>query len=224
MPEILLRHCPPESAELLQKWLANKKIQIRISRSRMTKLGDFRPPHNSYSARISVNHDLHPMEFLITLAHEIAHYDVFAASGFRIRTRRSSIKPHGVEWKEVFRGYIREVIIFGNKYIQSKDEEREDSVWNYKVLKALQMCYLERERIASTPCPELKKILENGENDKLLRVQDLDEGTVFTIRNGRSFIMGKKLRTRYRCKEVRTQKTYTLHPLAEVIKKKNIRL
>ncbi|MCD6347262.1 MAG: hypothetical protein J7L96_07580 [Bacteroidales bacterium] len=236
LPDILLRHCPSGSSELLRKWLQGKQFSLRISRSRVSKLGDFRPAHNYRIAQISINEDLHPVEFLVTLAHEIAHYDISKAQGTRFKAQGLRLKaqgtrhkgqglrnlPHGVEWREAFRAYVREII----EYRGDRDRELGDGTHDgehheflsKEIKDALRKCYLERERIASTPCMELKRIIEKDSFNKVLRVQDLDEGMVFSIRNGKSFIKGPRLRTRYRCMELGTRKTYTLHPLAEVIR------
>ena len=113
--------------------------------------------------------------------------------------------PHGVEWKETFRRYINEII--------------ESGIVEEVVSDALRKCYLERERIATSPCMELKKHLEGDLEDDVLRVYDLEEGEEFILRNGRVFIRGSKLRTRYRCQELNTGKIYTVHGLAAVVKK-----
>lgn len=113
--------------------------------------------------------------------------------------------PHGVEWKEAFRQYIVDII--------------ESGIVEVEVNEALRKCYLERERIATSPCMELKKHLEGDLEDQVLRVHDLGEGEEFVLRNGRVFIRGSKLRTRYRCQELGTGKIYTVHGLAAVVKK-----
>ena len=72
-------------------------FELRIARSRSTKLGDFRYRPDQKVQKISINHDLNPYQFLITLIHEIAHHRVF-----RDYDRRG-IRPHGPEWKRSFR-------------------------------------------------------------------------------------------------------------------------
>lgn len=203
--QVLQNHCPSGSEALLQSWLHNRQVIIRISPDRISKLGDFRSPQNGYPARISINKGLSLVEFIVTLAHELAHYDVYRAKGKRRKWGRNRILPHGVEWKEAFRRYIVDII--------------ESGIVEVEVNEALRKCYLERERIATSPCMELKKHLEGDLEDKVLRVNDLEEGEEFVLRNGRVFIRGSKLRTRYRCQEFNTGKIYTVHGLASVVKK-----
>jgi len=46
-------------------------------------------------------------------------------------------------------------------------------------------------------------------------IESIAENTVFAFRN-RVFRKGKKLRKRYRCVELPSQKVYLFHPVAEV--------
>jgi len=203
--QVLQNHCPFGSKSLLQTWLLNRHVIIRISRDRVSKLGDFRAPQNSYPARISINGGLLPIEFLITLAHELAHHDVYKSKGIRQRWGRHKIKPHGIEWKTIFRQYIVEII--------------ESGIVDEELIGALRKCYLEREHIVSTPCIELKRLQEADIGEHVLRVCDLDEGDEFMLRSGRVFKRGSKLRTRYKCRDSNTGKIYTVHGFAPVIKK-----
>lgn len=206
--QVLQNHCPNGSDALLQSWLHNRQVIIRVSPDRISKLGDFRSPQNGYPARISINRGLSPIEFFVTLAHELAHHDIQGKGQKGKRQKwgkKNRILPHGVEWKEIFRRYIVDII--------------ESGIVEVEVSDALRKCYLERERIATSPCMEIKKHLEGDLEDKVLRVHDLEEGEEFILRNGRVFIRGSKLRTRYRCKELNTGKIYTVHGLAAVVKK-----
>src|SRR5690606_24218291 len=60
-----------------------------------TKFGDYRFPDHRGRHRISVNSNLNPYAFLITLLHEIAHLKAFKDHG-------KIIKPHGMEWQKTF--------------------------------------------------------------------------------------------------------------------------
>jgi SprT protein len=194
--EKLQAYCPPGSQELVNSWLKGRKFSLKISRERVSKLGDFRAGTMTQPARISVNNNLHPTEFLITFAHEIAHYDSFTHYG-----RRK--KPHGKEWKQNFRALLTEVI--------------ESGILDPEVCDAIIRCYFMKERIASSPCALLKEVV--GQDIKREPVvQDIELGQVFELRNGKRFIKGERLRTRYRCKEVSSGKFYTIHPLATVVK------
>lgn len=92
----VLRKYLPAGSELYAADLMEKhKIQLRIKNPRLTKLGDYRPPTEDNSHRISINRDLNPFAFLITFMHEVAHLLNFEKSGPRV-------PPHGLEWKREF--------------------------------------------------------------------------------------------------------------------------
>ena len=72
---ILEKYLPAQSLDYIHPWLVEHKVQLRISRRRITKTGDYRPPVRHRQHRISVNGDLNKQEFLITLVHEMDHLD-----------------------------------------------------------------------------------------------------------------------------------------------------
>ncbi len=187
---------PEGSAELVNHWLAESPVPVLLARSRRSKHGDFRVPRNNRPAYITMNHDLHPVEFLITLAHEIAHYRNWKKHGRRAR-------PHGPEWRDEFRKMLAEVL-------QSKLFEPELNTVIYQH-------YFKRKLIGSGSSEQLNRLLGKGlEESGIVRVADLPEGTIFTLRNGKSFIKGKKLRKRYQCRETVSFRIYSVHALAEV--------
>ena len=51
-----------------------------------------------------------------------------------------------------------------------------------------------------------------------IHIFELEQGTRFSIYNGREFLRGKKRVKRYECKEVKTGRIYLFSPNAEVIK------
>lgn len=69
------------------------RLKILISKDRKTKHGDFRWNQDEYL--ISINRGLSPYRFLITLVHEIAHFEV-------AKSYQKRVKPHGIEWKVSF--------------------------------------------------------------------------------------------------------------------------
>ena len=88
--ELLGQYLPSEAVEEVYHWLVEKKIHLKITRSRRTKLGDYRPPINHPNHRISVNHNLNPYSFLITFIHELAHLMVFEQFGNKAAPRTNS--------------------------------------------------------------------------------------------------------------------------------------
>ncbi|MGD1981060.1 MAG: SprT-like domain-containing protein, partial [Flavobacteriaceae bacterium] len=93
--ETILSFVPKEAKTQLKTLLEENGVPVIITKKRVTKHGDFRRKKNGEIA-ITINHTLNPYRFLITLIHELAHYQVYKTNGF-------NIKPHGEEWKNSFR-------------------------------------------------------------------------------------------------------------------------
>ena len=87
---------PLDSRSLIQKWVAEIDVVIKVVKPRKTKLGDFRYSFDN-KCIITINDDLNPFSFLITLTHEIAHAFVY-------KEFKGNVASHGKQWKEVFKG------------------------------------------------------------------------------------------------------------------------
>ena len=184
------------SEELVNRWLEASPVPVLLAKSRQSKHGDFRAPRNGRPAYITINHDMHPVEFLITLAHEIAHYRNWKKHGRRAR-------PHGPEWRNEFREMLAEILRAG--------------LFESEVSAAIVQHYFKRKLIGSGSSERLNLALGKGpELSGMLHVADLPEGSRFTLRSGKSFIKGQKLRKRYQCREVVSSRIYSVHPMAEV--------
>jgi SprT protein len=196
IPDIWRKRLVPGSEVLLEEWLTGADIQFRLTRTRATKHGDFRIPPAGKRAVITLNHDMHPVEFLITLTHEVAHFRVWKKYGRRAR-------PHGEEWKAEFRVMLKQII--------------ESGILDTKVSNAVVQCYFKRERIGSGACEAMYRALGlAGEESGVTRLADLPEGALFTLKNGRSFFKGEKMRNRYRCREKISGRIYSVHAMAEI--------
>ena len=80
----------PRVLELLD----HDHLVVIVKNERKTRHGDYkRLPNGKY--QITVNSNLNSYRFLITLIHEIAHFEAYNTYGRRI-------KPHGKEWKHTF--------------------------------------------------------------------------------------------------------------------------
>ena len=84
---------PPNTFAGVLEYLQVYKVHLTVARERRSILGDYRhrTPHHAH--RISVNGNLNPYAFLITLLHELAHL----LAQFRAGRRR--IPPHGAQWR-----------------------------------------------------------------------------------------------------------------------------
>jgi len=184
------------SEELVANWLIASPVPVVLAKTRGSKHGDFRISRQGRATYITVNHDLHPVEFLITLAHEIAHFRNWKKYGRRVR-------PHGPEWRNEFRDMLVEVLKTGLL-------ERE-------IAAAIVQHYFKRKLIGSGSSEQLNRLLGKTVKDiGVLRVADLPEGARFTLRSGKTFIKGRKLRKRYQCCDTVSSRIYSVHPMAEV--------
>ena len=69
-------------------------LTVKVKNERKTRHGDYKQLPNG-KHEITVNSNLNSYRFLVTLIHEIAHFEAYKTFG-------RSIKPHGKEWKYTF--------------------------------------------------------------------------------------------------------------------------
>jgi SprT protein len=194
--EGLSPYLPDRSLEIIMGWLGGKHVSMRISRGRRSKLGDYRPPVKDDVHSISVNGDLNPFEFLLTLTHEIAHMVIWEKYG-----RRS--KPHGIAWKKQYAlmlGLLIEKDIFPLE-IQSQirkqvDNPRANSKSNTELVRALH---------SHNP-------VQTG-----VFLEDIPHGAIFSLKDGRKFRKEEKLRKWYRCISQQNRKAYRISPVTRVL-------
>lgn len=171
-------------------------FELRISKSRKTKLGDFRPAHASKPPRISVNGDLGQYHFLITYTHEVAHALCWDRHGRKVA-------PHGQEWKDIYKELLQELIEL--KIFPSTIEEDLNS-------------HLQRPKASSCSDPTLYKKLNRFEKgEEIVFLDELEEGATFLIKGDKKFVKGKKRRSRYECKNLQNSRLYYVSGHAEVV-------
>jgi hypothetical protein len=194
--EYLQQFLPEGSVPLVMDHLHAYKVHLTITRERKSILGDYRHATRSHHHRISINGNLNPYSFLITLIHELAHLVVFMRYG-------NDVQSHGREWKAVYRAMLEDFIrlaIFPEDIL-------------YTLKKSL-------HNLPASSCADenlmrvLKKYDKN--NEAVLLVEDITEGKLFRIENGKVFKKGKKMRKRFQCEEVATGKLYLFSPIYEV--------
>lgn len=191
----LQKYLPAGSADYAHDLLWKYGIQLHIKKPRKTKLGDYRPPKQGEPHRISVNNDLNPYAFLITFLHETAHLINFEKNGFKV-------KPHGYEWKKEFHQVALPML--SAEFLPTE------------VLNAVTR-YTKNPSASSCTSPELVRALKvydlNVSGTVLL--ESLPEGSHFYIEN-REFKKGPKLRSRFRCIEIKSNRWYFVPGLLEV--------
>jgi hypothetical protein len=177
------------------KWYNEHHFHLRISKSRTSKFGDFRPAFKEKPNRISVNGDLNQYHFLVTLTHEVAHVANW-------NQHKNKVSPHGKEWQNTYSELLKELL----QTVDFPDD----------LLTALNR-HLKRPKASSCSDPILFKSLSNyNQQQKSIFLEDLPEGIVFSTRGSRIFKKGKKRRTRYECLEVNSQRIYLVSGHAEV--------
>jgi SprT protein len=194
---VLLKYLPDGSLELLLPLLNKYAIQLKISKPRKTKFGDYRFPKGKMPHRISVNGDLNPFAFLITLIHEYAHLVAFDKFGKRI-------KAHGSEWQFCFKE-------ISEPFLQS-------SIFPIKLQRAFRES-LARGHASSATDHNLLRVLKEFDtfhaDQAPTFVEDVEMGSVFVL-NDRIFRRGPKSRKRFKCEEIDSGRQFMVHPLAEV--------
>ncbi|MEJ5147772.1 SprT-like domain-containing protein [Sphingobacterium sp. MYb388] len=192
----LKRFMPEEAAPIISRWINDTGCLFKISKTRSTKLGDYRAPFRTAGHRISVNHDLNPYSFLITTIHEFAHLQTW-------QQHKHAVKPHGSEWKSNFQNLMNPFL-----GLQIFPAEIATAVAQYLANPAASSCtdlHLFRT---------LKKFDKHA--DQILTVEMLPEKSHFKLQNGRVFQKQEKVRKRYKCVELSSNKIYLFHPIAEI--------
>lgn len=186
----------PEGAiEDVHHMLDGHFFLIKVSGTRKSKHGDFRPAKSGYAHRISVNGSLNSYAFLITLVHEIAHMHVW-------EKYKSSVKPHGPDWKQHFRALMIPLLL--------KEVFPED------IMRPLSH-YLKNPGASTAGNIELSSSLAIYDPfDTKNHLTDLAEGSHFYYDQRGPFVRKALRRKRILCEEVNTGKKYLFHPLAKV--------
>jgi len=190
----------------LQKFIPNKAIPkvvsllehdhliVKIKNERKTKHGDYRSLPNG-KHQITINSNLNRYRFLITLIHEIAHFEAFSKYG-------RFIKPHGIEWKRTFQ-YL--MLPFLNP-----------EVFPSELLPLLANHFKNPKASSDTDALLALALKQFDAPNKKTFVFEVSLGETFKLYNGKIFKMGKKRVKRYECVEVKTGKLYLFNPNAEV--------
>lgn len=200
--ETVRKHLPPRAWKYVLDLLQEHPVLVRVVPQRATKLGDYRPPRlGDCWHRITVNEDLNMYAFLVTLLHELAHLRVTAIH----TTGTKKHKPHGVEWKKEFAAVVGPVI--------------EESMVPRDLCVAL-AATLQRPRAATCSDRLLTLALSQYDHgvDQCLYVEQLEVGACFQLQNGRQFILGDRVRSRYRCIELASGIEFRIHYLARVLR------
>jgi predicted SprT family Zn-dependent metalloprotease len=196
LAKALSTYVPTKSLDTCVDWIVEHKIALRITKSRNSKYGDYRPPMDGHGHRISINHDLNKYAFLLTFAHEVAHLIAFKKHRFRV-------DPHGKEWKMEFRNLVFPLL---KKEIFPKD-----------LVLAIHG-YMNNPAASSCSDIELTRTLSKYDKRDVRwkMLEDIALNTPFRIRSGRMFIKGELLQKNYCCTCLKSKHKYIINPLTEV--------
>ena len=192
MHKILSNYLPEASINLVVDLLNKYPHHLKIVNKRQTKHGDFRLIKGS-KYQITVNNNLNPYQFLLTLIHEIAHLVT--------HLNHKKVQPHGSEWKQNFQHlmlpflsptiYPKELLPYLANYLKNPKASTDSDV-----------------QLALA----LKKYSEPSDKSFIF---EIPFDTNFLFKN-RIFRRGNKRRTRYECLELKTKKIYLFNQNAEV--------
>ena len=194
--EVLAEYLPQHMVNPVYHWIIRHKVHLKITQSRKTKLGDYRPPdvRNPFH-RISINHDLNPYAFFITFVHELAHLLTHKQYG-------RGVRAHGHQWKSNYRRLMLPFL--------------EESTFPPE-LQPMVYQHLRNIKASSHADVELTRMLmqyDGGTRETL--IEDLHPGDKFLFRGNREFQVVEKLRKRYKCVELDSQRVFLFQPLTPV--------
>ncbi len=186
-------YIPENSISKIETLISNYNFSIKIVNQRQTKHGDFRRLSNG-KFQITINNNLNPYQFLLTLVHEIAHHVTFQKFG-RVQT-------HGKEWKHTFQSLMLPFLhpdIFPNTILPHLAN------------------YLKSPKASTDSDVKLSLALRNfqAELGKSF-IFELPFGAEFLFKN-KHYKKGNKRRTRYECIELHSKRVYLFNQNAEVI-------
>jgi SprT protein len=184
---ILQTHVPTAAiAYCLGLWKATP-FELKVSKSRQTKVGDFTSRGTRRHPRITLNNDLNPYQFLLTYVHEVAHLHVYLRHGNRV-------DPHGVEWRTTFTELMIPVLW--------------ENVFPEEILHELRR-HMINPMASSFSDPKLTQVMRAFDKNanQYVVLSTLPEGSIFRFQ-GRFFMKGKLRRTRVLCREMKSKRDY----------------
>lgn len=191
---MLQQYIPEQAVSLIENLLQHDNLSVLVKNERKTRHGDYkRLPNGKH--QITINSNLNNYRFLITLIHEIAHFETYKAFG-------RTVKPHGIEWKKTFQ---RLMLPFLNP-----------EVFPNNLLPLLANHFKNPKASSDTDLHLSLALKQFDETNNLNYVFELLLGQEFRLYNGKIFKKGNKRRKRYECTEVKTGKMYLFNPNAEV--------
>jgi hypothetical protein len=195
--EILIKKLPNSVIDYCVELWQKEPFSFKTTRSRKSKLGDFRYRRDRSTQTITINADLNPYQFLVTYLHEVAHLHSFIRFGW-------DVQPHGKEWKSTFQGLVYPILT--EKYLP------------LDLIIPLRKHMINPKASSSTDLFLMKEISKYDRldlEDTLQFLSDLKPGERFLLSN-RKFEKLETRRTRVLCLEVQTGEKFLIAQMAKV--------
>ena len=194
MQNTLQEYIPQQAMSMVLNLLKHDHLTVKIKNERKTRHGDYmRLPNGKH--QITVNSNLNHYRFLITLIHEIAHFEAYKAYG-------RFIKPHGLEWKRTFQHLM---LPFLNPEVFPND-----------LLPLLAKHFKNPKASSDTDVALAYALKQFDDTTNKTYVFELPLGGTFKLYNGKVFKKMHKRVKRYECIEIKTGKLYLFNPNVEV--------
>ena len=194
MQNTLQEYIPRQAIPMVLNLLKHDHLTVKIKNERKTRHGDYmRLPNGKH--QITVNSNLNHYRFLITLIHEIAHFEAYTTYG-------RYIKPHGLEWKRTFQHLM---LPFLNP-----------EVFPNELLPLLAKHFKNPKASSDTDVALAYALKQFDDTTNKTYVFELPLGGTFKLYNGKVFKKMHKRVKRYECIEMKTGKLYLFNPNVEV--------
>jgi SprT protein len=197
--KVLSKYVPADAVTICADWIVHLNIHLRITKSRASKYGDYRPHPDKKGHIITVNHDLNPYSFLLTFIHEVAHLNCH-------KKYSRYAMPHGKEWKHEFSTLL--------KFFLTKD------IFPTDVCHAIQN-YMHDPAASSCSDEHLSRTLKKyNRGEGVLHLEELPKDSIFRLQSDSKnllLVKGEQMRKNFRCYSVGAKKEYWVSPLAEVV-------
>ena len=194
MSIVLQQYIPSSALDYVAKLLQQENLVVKVKNERKTRHGDYRRLPNG-KHQITVNSNLNYYRFLITLVHEIAHFETYKKFG-------RLIKPHGKEWKQTFQRLMLPLV--------------NPQVFPNELLPLIAKHFLNPKASSDTDVILARALKQYDEPNEKTYIFEIPIGAIFKLYNGRTFKKGNKRVKRYECIELNTGKLYLFNPNAEV--------
>jgi len=183
---ILQTHVPASALEYCTNLWKQSPFELKVTKSRQTKVGDFTSKHTKNHPRITLNNDLNPYLFLVTYVHEVAHLRVYLQYGTRV-------DPHGEQWKSTFTDLMVPLLW--------------ESVFPDEILHELRRHMINPKASSFADTVLTQAFRRFDRNTSQMELSEVPEGSIFRLQ-GKYFKKGKLRRTRVLCRELQSKRDY----------------